>query len=109
LCSRRINVTGDLFDLASMTNNARDVYDFGTDGAANDLEIMRTRDTQDQDQEMDNLTPILSSPDSSKPLQSYGQVQDAAAGPVTYRVYKRRFFGLAQLVLLNVVVSWDVC
>ncbi|WEW60757.1 hypothetical protein PRK78_006245 [Emydomyces testavorans] len=24
-----------------------------------------------------------------------------------YRVYKRRFFGLAQLVLLNIVVSWD--
>ncbi|EPS33508.1 hypothetical protein PDE_08470 [Penicillium oxalicum 114-2] len=27
--------------------------------------------------------------------------------PPTYRVYKRRFWGLAQLVLLNVVVSWD--
>lgn len=26
-----------------------------------------------------------------------------------YKVYKRRFFGLAQLVLLNIVVSWDVC
>jgi hypothetical protein len=25
-----------------------------------------------------------------------------------YKVYKRRFFGLVQLVLLNVVVSWDV-
>ena len=32
--------------------------------------------------------------------------------PVTrpvYKVYKRRFWGLAQLVLLNIVVSWDVC
>lgn len=28
--------------------------------------------------------------------------------PPTYKVYKRRFWGLAQLVLLNVVVSWDV-
>jgi FLVCR family MFS transporter 7 len=27
---------------------------------------------------------------------------------VHYKVYKRRWFGLAQLVLLNVVVSWDV-
>ncbi|OAL24963.1 hypothetical protein AYO20_10566 [Fonsecaea nubica] len=26
---------------------------------------------------------------------------------VEYKVYKRRFFGLAQLVLLNIVVSWD--
>jgi FLVCR family MFS transporter 7 len=25
-----------------------------------------------------------------------------------YRVYKRRWFGLCQLVLLNIVVSWDV-
>ncbi len=25
-----------------------------------------------------------------------------------YRVYKRRWFGLMQLVLLNVIVSWDV-
>lgn len=31
-----------------------------------------------------------------------------AAARRTYRVYKRRFFGLGQLVLLNVVVSWDV-
>jgi FLVCR family MFS transporter 7 len=29
---------------------------------------------------------------------------DARTG---YRVYKRRFFGLAQLVLLNIIVSWD--
>jgi hypothetical protein len=27
---------------------------------------------------------------------------------VHFKVYKRRWFGLAQLVLLNVVVSWDV-
>lgn len=26
-----------------------------------------------------------------------------------FRVYKRRWFGLAQLVLLNIVISWDVC
>jgi hypothetical protein len=25
-----------------------------------------------------------------------------------YRVYKRRWLGLCQLVLLNIVVSWDV-
>jgi hypothetical protein len=26
----------------------------------------------------------------------------------TYRTYKRRWFGLLQLILLNVVISWDV-
>jgi hypothetical protein len=29
--------------------------------------------------------------------------------PETYRTYKRRWFGLIQLVLLNAVVSWNVC
>ena len=28
--------------------------------------------------------------------------------PIIYKVYKRRWFGLMQLVLLNIVVSWDV-
>ncbi|KAJ5606098.1 hypothetical protein N7510_008879, partial [Penicillium lagena] len=32
--------------------------------------------------------------------------ESAGTRPV-YRVYKRRFWGLAQLVLLNIVVSWD--
>jgi FLVCR family MFS transporter 7 len=26
-----------------------------------------------------------------------------------FKVYRRRWFGLGQLVLLNIVVSWDVC
>ena len=33
--------------------------------------------------------------------------QDEQAPPV-YRVYKRRWFGLMQLVLMNIIVSWDV-
>ncbi len=28
--------------------------------------------------------------------------------PVEYRVYRVRWFGLTQLILLNIVVSWDV-
>ncbi|GKZ39550.1 hypothetical protein AbraIFM66950_000531 [Aspergillus brasiliensis] len=54
--------------------------------------------------------------DSRAPQASAGMYQGSAAtaapaelppsGPV-YKVYKRRFWGLAQLVLLNIVVSWD--
>ncbi|KIX05139.1 uncharacterized protein Z518_06011 [Rhinocladiella mackenziei CBS 650.93] len=29
------------------------------------------------------------------------------SSPAVYKVYRRRFFGLLQLVLLNIVVSWD--
>ena len=38
-------------------------------------------------------------------------VDDASTSgeqPVEYKVYKIRWFGLMQLVLLNIVVSWDV-
>ena len=31
-----------------------------------------------------------------------------ANDPVVYKVYKIRWFGLMQLVLLNIIVSWDV-
>lgn len=34
--------------------------------------------------------------------------REANGDQVVYRVYKRRWFGLTQLVLLNIVVSWDV-
>ena len=34
-------------------------------------------------------------------------IQQAVA-PTVYRTYKRRWFGLLQLVLLNIIVSWDV-
>jgi hypothetical protein len=33
---------------------------------------------------------------------------DAAHAATTYKVYKRRWFGLFQLALLNIIVSWDV-
>ncbi|KAI9858179.1 MAG: hypothetical protein M1813_007828 [Trichoglossum hirsutum] len=38
---------------------------------------------------------------------SRGGNEVAAAGTAQYRVYKIRWFGLAQLVLMNIVVSWD--
>lgn len=41
--------------------------------------------------------------------QSDVQLEEGAVSPRQYKVYKRRFLGLIQLVLLNIVVSWDVC
>ena len=38
------------------------------------------------------------------PGASRGNVQTA----MVYKVYKRRWFGLLQLALLNIIVSWDV-
>lgn len=37
------------------------------------------------------------------------EVGEADSGsPTEYRTYKRRWFGLVQLVLMNIIVSWDV-
>ncbi|OTB09555.1 hypothetical protein M426DRAFT_50598 [Hypoxylon sp. CI-4A] len=35
-------------------------------------------------------------------------IDDGDRGSITYKVYKRRWFGLVQLTLLNIIVSWDV-
>lgn len=35
-------------------------------------------------------------------------VEMESSAPIMYRTYKRRWFGLAQLVLMNIIVSWDV-
>ncbi|OAX83517.1 hypothetical protein ACJ72_02111 [Emergomyces africanus] len=44
----------------------------------------------------------------NQPLPSDGAFESTGGSerPV-FKVYKRRFFGLAQLVLLNIIVSWD--
>ena len=58
--------------------------------------------------------PFSPTAQASSPLQGHGEYHgddgdDGDESPVNYRVYKRRFFGLFQLVLLNIIVSWDVC
>ncbi|KAF1992002.1 MFS general substrate transporter [Aulographum hederae CBS 113979] len=56
-----------------------------------------------QDEDL-NLTQSAS---TASPSRQFEDPEGAADAPVQYRVYKRRFFGLTQLVLLNVIVSWD--
>ncbi|KAI2765540.1 hypothetical protein DTO012A8_9245 [Penicillium roqueforti] len=40
-------------------------------------------------------------------MSNFGSSDTEQGSRPTYKVYKRRFWGLAQLVLLNIVVSWD--
>ncbi|KAG2162155.1 hypothetical protein VTO58DRAFT_106371 [Aureobasidium pullulans] len=57
---------------------------------------------EDEDSEMAPLNPTSTVDDL--------ELTDSEArrnSIVHYRVYKRRFFGLVQLVLLNIIVSWD--
>jgi FLVCR family MFS transporter 7 len=43
----------------------------------------------------------------TRPRSATSETAEQHDAGTTYRVYKVRFFGLAQLVLLNIVVSWD--
>lgn len=45
---------------------------------------------------------------TSSPSRSTVDDVSSPGEPVVYKVYKIRWFGLMQLVLLNIVVSWDV-
>ena len=49
---------------------------------------------------------ILGSSSSQNPMLDHEEAP--VAEPVVYKLYKIRWFGLMQLVLLNIVVSWDV-
>lgn len=81
--------------------------------------------TQDGMSEMENLGPQLgnlSPTETGFPVEEQSSTElsgttsaelpmmarEANGGQVVYKVYKRRWFGLTQLVLLNIVVSWDV-
>lgn len=52
----------------------------------------------------------LGSPESwaSSNAPMHTAEEDTSSRP-QYKVYKRRWFGLVQLALLNIVISWDVC
>jgi hypothetical protein len=52
-------------------------------------------------------TPSRTGSQNSSVLPSAEHL-DTSAQPVVYKVYKRRYIGLIQLFLLNVVASWDV-
>lgn len=52
------------------------------------------------------MAPLNPKAPSSSNVQSTEHAD--VDSPIQYRVYKRRYFGLFQLVLLNIIVSWDV-
>jgi len=55
-----------------------------------------------------NVVEVSSQPRSNHHTTELNEEpQDQTGDTTEYRVYTRRFFGLAQLVLLNIIVSWD--
>jgi FLVCR family MFS transporter 7 len=53
-------------------------------------------------------SPVLGGPSTDAPGDEEDEVGDGGEEVREYKVYKRRWFGLVQLMLLNIIVSWDV-
>lgn len=51
---------------------------------------------------------VLGGPSTEAPSDERRNNGDAVGEVHEYKVYKRRWFGLVQLTLLNIIVSWDV-
>lgn len=60
--------------------------------------------SESEDSEMAPLNPLTTA--TVDDLDHFQR--DLADSPVQYKVYRERFLGLAVLVLLNIIVSWDV-
>lgn len=118
---------------AALASNASNVSRNGNgvnniDGKNNDeLKVTATNDTGDgpggigevealhevrSDDEL--LGPEDDGPSPQRVTADHGlengrdQANGNSSGGNVYKVYKRRWFGLVQLVLLNIIVSWDV-
>jgi hypothetical protein len=72
----------------------------GTASSAGDLEGLTEMRSDDE---------LLDDSEDRMPGGGHG-TQDpvTTTNAIAYKVYKRRWFGLVQLVLLNIIVSWDV-
>lgn len=64
---------------------------------------MQRLDSKDASETVETPLSIVAGPAGNHEAED-----DANEQTPEYRVYKQRYFGLFQLVLLNVVVSWDV-
>ena len=77
-----------------------------------DMSPQQTRENKHPSQLEERYTDEQSNGDASGSRPSVAGVDEIASpingGRTEYRVYKIRWFGLTQLILLNIIVSWDV-
>jgi FLVCR family MFS transporter 7 len=72
-------------------------------------DVPNARDVEDGSGSAVPIEPRETGSSSAMPGDGDEDVGEGNGGDVVvYKVYKRRWFGLVQLVLLNIIVSWDV-
>lgn len=94
-------------DLKTMATNGT-----GASRGVGEIEVltdMRSDDGLLEEEERDSGVPAERAGGHATGLDGVnGRGGDGHVDATVYKVYKRRWFGLVQLVLLNIVVSWDV-
>ncbi|KAI1141564.1 MFS general substrate transporter [Hypoxylon sp. FL0543] len=93
-------------DEADAVKKARDEYalnPIGTDSSGKGSRSGHLRLGSSSD---DGDEANLAATGQSREVEN-ASIEDGDRGNVVYKVYKRRWFGLLQLTLLNIIVSWD--
>lgn len=62
--------------------------------------------SDDDDSEMAPLNPTTTTIEDLGPAAARAALNHSNE---PHKLYKKRFFGLFVLVMLNIIVSWDVC
>lgn len=89
---------------SSRTNESGDSY-----GGIGEVETLHDVRSDDELLEAESTTERHHGETTDHTLQSNSTpAERSVTGGIEFKVYKRRWFGLIQLVLLNIIVSWDV-
>ena len=78
------------------------------EGGNRDIKGVTTNGTASSTGDLEVLTTMRSDDDLLDNDDDAPREPTTGTDGVVYKVYKRRWFGLVQLVLLNIIVSWDV-
>ncbi|XDG05762.1 hypothetical protein ABKA04_005377 [Annulohypoxylon sp. FPYF3050] len=102
--------TNNDYDDEAVAKKARDEYALnpigsGSSGKSSHTKVGHLRlASGSTDVDINDLGAVANR--SQEELEN-ASIENGDRGSITYKVYKRRWFGLVQITLLNIIVSWD--
>ncbi|KAI1455050.1 MFS general substrate transporter [Annulohypoxylon moriforme] len=105
-----VTPTSNDYDDDAIAKKARDEYALNPIGSGSSGKSSRIKGghlrlaSGSTDVDINDISAIANR--SQEELEN-ASIENGDRGSITYKVYKRRWFGLVQLTLLNIIVSWD--
>ncbi|KAI1095624.1 MFS general substrate transporter [Rostrohypoxylon terebratum] len=101
--------TNNDYDDEAVAKKARDEYALnhigsGSSGKSSHTKVGHLRLASGSTDAINDLGTIANR--SQEELEN-ASIENGDRGSIIYKVYKRRWFGLVQITLLNIIVSWD--